>query len=261
MESGKRLSLVQKENREKLPEEIDKAGTLFAYGFLMDHDNIRRLLKASRPDEEVAILETTNIDEAARLARQNPDAVIIVRDVEMGGVRVNVATEDQLHRATEKKLSVKIEDYAADVKEKAGHDFLIPARDNQYLMTRVAEEGEVKKTINGGLVIFQERDLTAIDADEYAEGDEGIFARKKAPEISIGGRTFTPRHIEFYAGNVGDLHRFLNPDDPNESRRKAATIYSYDREGRKIGELPKSAKWPHSQAHKIRTRGRGSGKA
>lgn len=230
----------------KLPAVIDRPGAIFAYGFLLDHDNVHRLLQASRPSEDVAILEAASLAEAVRFRKKDSAAVVILRHVELAGVRVNVVTEALLHQAHEKKTGLPIAQYAALMRKQTGHDFLVPARDHQYLMVRVAEVGERPRFVIGGLVLFSAQDLPAVDADEYCIGDQGIYARKRTPELVIEGQCYTPRHVEFYAGNVGEFHSWMNPDDPRATRRIASTVFSYNRPGRACGQLPHSAYWPHT---------------
>lgn len=252
---------IERETATTLPPEIDQNGTIFAYGFLLDHDNIQRLLDASRPGEEVEIIEAALIEDATKQRRLSPQAVIILRNVELGGVRVNVMTENQLHRAFEKKSGKPIEDYASTMGQETGHDFIAEARENEYLMVRVANDGEVPKTVNGGLVLFSKEDLPVIDADEYAVGDEGIYARKPVPELNIAGTTYTPAHIEFYSGNVGgNFHTFMNPENPDVSRKETARALWHSGD-RVRGQLPDAAKWPHSKGHNVRGKQRKGGES
>ena len=80
--------------KKRLPEALDNEGVLFSYGYLLDQPKLRELLNTRRPN--FSILETTDIDEAKKLAT-HPDAVVILRNVRMEGVRVSVVTAGELH--------------------------------------------------------------------------------------------------------------------------------------------------------------------
>src|SRR5262245_65016484 len=79
----------------RLPSELDSGNTIFSYGSLLDHGKLRELL-AERG--EFRILETNDAAEAARLAKDHADDIVILRNVRLENVRVSVVTEKILRR-------------------------------------------------------------------------------------------------------------------------------------------------------------------
>ena len=228
---------------EKLPEAIDNEGTLFAYGFLLDHENLKRLFEESRKGKEVNIHEAGSIDEAEKLANENPGGVVILRNVKMEGVRAQIITYNQFTEAYKKKFG---EEYYYNIDE--GHE---------YLYVVPAKEGERGRNIEGGLIIgLNNNDLKYFDIDEAVEPEknDGVYFRKKVPELEISGKKYKPDNIKFYSGNVGDIHEFLNPEDKASSARIARSAILDKKMGR---ELSDSAKWPHSEEHRVRKKWEG----
>jgi hypothetical protein len=217
---------------EKLPEIIDKKGTLFAYGFLLDCSNLKNLLKESRSGKVVKVHEARSIKEASDLAKNNPDELVILRSFELGGVRRQIMTNKQFIQAQNKKFGES--------------PYENGPQNEQYLYIRPAGEDEKERKVSGGLILgFTSEDLKVIDKDEAVnvEKNDGIYFRKVVPELEMKGIKFKPEHIEFYGGNAGNIHQYLNPENPYESGKEARkSILDAKREP---GKFPESAKWPH----------------
>ncbi len=238
------LAKKQEQISEKLPETIDKKGTLFAYGFLLDQENLKSLLKESRSGIEVEIHEAGSIEEAEKFTEKNPNNIIILRNVKMEGIRAQIITHNQFREAYKKKFG---EEYHYNINE--GHE---------YLYVTLAKEGERGRDINGGLIIgLDGNDLKVIDVDEATnlKKNDGVFFRKKVPELKISGKNYKPDSIEFYSGNVGNIHEYLDPE--NEGSVSAAIARSAVLKKRRERELSDSAKWPHSKEHRVRKRWEG----
>ena len=89
-------SREHKEQNIPLPETIDNEKTIFSYGYLLDIDNLKNLLSATR-GEHLQIVEVQNMSDADKGARETPNAVVILHNVRLEGVRVSVLHEVQLH--------------------------------------------------------------------------------------------------------------------------------------------------------------------
>lgn len=224
----------QEQMPENLPEIIDKKGTIFAYGFLLDHDNLKSLLRESRSGIEVEIHEARSIEEAADLSEKNPGDLVILRGFELGEVRRQIITNEQFINAYNKKFGEN------SYKEEPLNE--------QYLYTRPAGESEKGRKIAGGIIIgFTEKDLKVLDIDEAVniEKNDGVYFRKAVPELEMKSVKFKPKNVEFYGGNVEDIHKFLNPDNSYKSRREARKSVLDAK--RPPGKFPESAKWPHKK--------------
>src|SRR5438105_3937934 len=71
----------------QLPEVLDRKGTLFAYGSLLDEGIVRGLLTSRKPDFK--ILVTEDMEEAERSRQSDPETLVILRNVTLQGVRVS----------------------------------------------------------------------------------------------------------------------------------------------------------------------------
>ncbi len=237
---------------------IDKKGTLFAYGSLLDPQNLKRLLDNSGDDRAPEVYEAKDLEEAGALLKQDPAGIVLLHNVLLDGIRAQIITDGQLLSAYKKKFGEK---YPID-----------DANPEQYLYVRTPIKKEVilksgektetrerERSINGGLIIgLTEEDLERLDKNETMKKVDGvmdgIYMRQQVPKVIIENKNFTPANIEFYGGNVGDFHKFLDPENSAESRLAAISAVTPDSKtsGRNHGELPKSAYWPHSPEHDVR---------
>src|SRR5690348_11355394 len=79
-----------------LPAELDNETVIFSYGSLLNNETLRGLLKNRG---QFKILETDNLAEAARLVKDNPADIVILRNVRLENVRVSIVTETMLRRS------------------------------------------------------------------------------------------------------------------------------------------------------------------
>lgn len=232
---------------EKLPEIIDNKGTLFAYGYLLAHENLKRLFQESRKGKEVTIHEVGSVEDAQKLAEKNHEDVVILRNVKMEGVRAQIITSNQFIDAYKKKFG---KDYP-----KSDDD----AGAQEYLYVRQVEDNKKPRYINGGLVMgLSNDDLKAFDIDEgiIPEDKDGVYWRKKVPELNIKNHKYQIENITFYSGNAeDDIHKFLDPE--NEGRLSSRIARETVHKKSVSREMSDSAKWPHSKEHRVRERWEG----
>lgn len=238
---------IQEQILEKLPEIIDNKGTIFAYGYLLERENLKRLFEESRPGKEGNIYEAGSIEEAQQLVEKNPEDVVILRNVKMEGVRAQIITSDQFVDAYKKKFGKNFPE--SDSNGEA----------QEYLYVRQAEDDKMPRYINGGLVIgLNNADLRVFDIDEgiIPEDKDGVYWRKKVPELKIENRQYQIKNITFYSGNAeGDIHKYLDPENKGViSSRIARSAILEKKKGREISD---SAKWPHSEEHRVREKWEG----
>jgi hypothetical protein len=228
---------------EKLPESIDNEGTLFAYGFLLDKNFLdEENLKKSRPEGNYQILEAINLEEAMELARDKKN-VVILRGVKLEGIRAQIITDEQMAEAYKKKFGKKVPWDTAP---------------NQYLYAKKAEGEEKARYLNGGIIInLTPEDFKPMDANEgiVAEDNDGIYWRQNVPELEIAGAHYKPEHIKFYGGNIGDFHKYLDPE--NEGLLSSRVARQEVHEGSVKREISEHAKWPHIKDHRVRDRWEG----
>lgn len=209
----------------KLPAELDNERVIFSYGSLLDHEKLRELLRAKG---EFNILETGDLAEAARLAKDNPQDIVILRNVRLENVRVSIVTEAILRRW--------YQDRGGDPQKIIDADEILEAA---YLYARPARSGERGRTLNGGLICnLSSTDVATLDNYELIP----VLQKTRTPELKIEDRTFFPEHIFFYAGteSVNNLTR--------EERAERARLLNLNR---KPGELGPHAKWPKNVRHTI----------
>lgn len=214
---------------EKLPEAIDNVGTLFSYGYLLDIPNLQGLLediqKLTEKPRTVTIREASDLSEAERLVRSEPESVIILRGTRLENVRVSVVSEEELHEQYEKR-GKDIRSLVEKGMQQA------PPREHAYLYSRRPVGEEKGRYLNGGLIIgLNEEELKHLDDYEY----DPVYRRQPARELVIGSRKYQTEKITFYEGN-GPLER--SPDHIAKAKK-----YVW-RERSEAGARGPRAKWP-----------------
>jgi hypothetical protein len=205
----------------QLPAELDNETVIFSYGSLLEHEQLRGLLKKRG---EFSIIETSNLAEAAVLVSKNPNDIVILRGVRLENVRVSIVTETMLRRWYKNR--------GGDIETliKAG----VTTRDIPralFLFARPAGIGEKGRTLNGGLICnLRPEELSVLDKYEF----EPVLKRTRARQFIIDERIFVPTRITFYAGTV-------STDDlaPEEKSERAGLLNL----NRKAGQLSPQAKW------------------
>ena len=210
--------------KQELPAELDNDTVIFSYGSLLDHETLRVLL-SHRPEFEV--FETGNLNEAANLARENPEDIVILRDVRLENVRVSIVTEAILRRW--------YEDRGGDLRNLI--DAGITTEETPecaYLNARPAGPGEKGKSLDGGLICNLTAEAVAV-LDKYEF--EGVLKRTRTPELVIQGRKYIPRHVAFYAGteSISGITA--------EERAERSRLLDLNR---KPGQKGPHAKWPQN---------------
>lgn len=169
------------------PKEIDNETVIFSYGSLLNHRQLRELLK-HRGDFN--IFETTDLDEAVKLTKANPNDIIILKNVVLENVRVSIVTETMLRRWFQKHGGDLQKLIAAGVTT-----FEIPQA--VFLYARPAKMNEKSRSLNGGLICNLTKDeVLMLDSYEF----EPVLKRTRTPKLVIQNQIFTPQHITFYAG-------------------------------------------------------------
>jgi hypothetical protein len=215
-------------NGNRLPPELDSGTAIFSYGSLLDHGKLRELL-AERG--EFQILETSVLSEAARLARNHADDIVILRNVRLENVRVSVVTEKILRRW--------YKDRGGDLGELTDAGIATEdALECAYLYARPARDGERGRSLNGGLIFNLTREEVAV-LDKYEF--QPVLLRTRAPELVIQGRTYSPENAAFYAGteSAADLTR--------EEKAERSRLLNLNR---KPGTQGPQAKWPRNVRRK-----------
>ena len=206
----------------ELPAELDQKTALFAYGSLLEHEQLRELL---RQRGEFRILETENLARAVRLVIDNPRDIVILRNVRLENVRVCIVTETILRRWFENRggsIEEHIESGVAPIE--------IPR--SLFLYARPSDPFEKGKSLNGGLIFnFQPNELSVLDKYEFAP----VLKRTRAPELKIAERAYFPRNITFYAGTES-----FDDIQPEEKAERARLLNL----NRKRGRLSPQARWP-----------------
>lgn len=216
------------ETLDLLPAELDNATVIFSYGSLLNHAQLRDLLKTRG---EFQIYETEDLLEAARLAKKNPNDVIILKNVRLENVRASIITETMLRRWFANR--------GGDLETliKAG----VTTRDAPqavFLCARPARPKEKGKHLNGGLICnLTETEVLLLDKYEF----EPVLKRTRAPRLEIGGRAYFPAYITFYAAteSIGDI-------TANEKAERAAFLNL----NRRRGKLSPQAKWQRNVRRK-----------
>ena len=205
----------------QLPVELDNESVIFSYGSLLEHDQLRDLLK-NRVDFK--IFETSDPAEAASLVKNNPKDIVILRNVRLENVRVAIVTERMLRRCYKNRGGEIEELISLGVTTTEIPQAL-------FLLARPAELFEKGRHLNGGLICnFTEYELAILDKYEF----EPVLKRTRTPELKIGSRTFFPKAITFYAGN--EVFDSITP----EERAERARLFNLTR---KAGQLSPQARW------------------
>jgi hypothetical protein len=169
-----------------LPAELDNDTVIFSYGSLLDHATLRGLLTTRG---EFQILETSDAAEAARLAKDNPKDIVILKNVRLENVRVCIVTETRLRRWFQNRGGKMQEIIDAGITTREVPKAL-------FLCARPAEPFEKGRALNGGLICnLTESELAHLDKYEWLP----VLKRERAPELKIGEQTYVPEHIIFYA--------------------------------------------------------------
>lgn len=204
-----------------LPKEIDNDTVIFSYGSLLNHQQLRELLKSRG---EFRIFETIDLIEAVKLTKANPNDIIILKNVILENVRVSIVTETMLRRW--------FQNYGGNLQKliEAGVTTQnVP--EALFLFARPAKINEKGRTLNGGLICNLKKDeVLMLDGYEF----EPVLKRTRVPKLKIQNQTFIPQHIVFYAGTVSTSD--MTSDEKNE-RSYFLNL------NRKRGQLSPQAKW------------------
>lgn len=205
----------------ELPGELDNETVIFSYGSLLEHEQLRELLKDRG---EFEIFETRNLTEAARLVNNHPKDIVILRNVRLENIRVSIVTETMLRRWYKTRGGELEELIRAGVTSRE-----IPRA--VFLYARPAETFEKGRFLNGGLICnFSKEELSVLDKYEF----EPVLKRMRTPELKIGDRPFFPKKITFYAGT--ESFDDILPEEKAERSR----LLGLDR---KAGNLSPQARW------------------
>lgn len=224
--------LEQPEKREMktLPRSLDNPNVLFAYGSLLIEETLRKTLNARKPG--FPILETSDIEEADKLIAADPEAIVILRNVKLSGVRVSIVSQEQLREWYE-QVGGKWSDLV-----EAGID-QEQIQDHAILFARPAKTGEKPRFLNGGLVCgLTTEELALLDLYEILP----VYQRTKVPELEIQNEPYRPKHVAFYSANP-DLEV-----SPKEQGRVRALL----RQERKPNRLSPTAQWPETVRRKAK---------
>ena len=210
--------------KQELPEELDNDTVIFSYGSLLGHEKLRELLVHRG---EFQIFETSDAAEAAHLTRENPEDIVILRDVRLANVRVSIVTEAILRRW--------YKDRGGDLRNLIdGGITTEETPECAYLYARPAEPGEKGKNLNGGLICnLTVEEVAVLDKYEF----EGVLKRTRAPELVIQGRKYIPRHVAFYAGTES-----ISGITAEEKAERSRLLDL----NRKPGQKSPHAKWPQN---------------
>jgi hypothetical protein len=213
--------LKTKDEKLRLPAELDNDTVIFSYGSLLNHEKLRYLLKTRG---EFKILETSNAAEAAGLCQSNPKEIVILRNVCLENVRVSIVTEMMLRRWYKNRGGDLQELIDAGVTTRE----MPPAL---FLYARPAKYRERGKILNGGLICnLGKEELSVLDKYEW----EPVLKRLRAPKLKIRNDVFIPKHIVFYAGIES------TKDIPVEEKAERARLLNLNR---KPGHLSPQARW------------------
>ena len=218
---------MEAEDINKLPAELDNDTVIFSYGSLLEQEKLRELLKNRG---EFKIFETSDAAEAVRLAKDNPQDIVILRNVHLENVRVSIVTETILRRWYKNRGGDIETLIAAEITTRDIPQAL-------FLCARPAKLLEKGKILNGGLICnLSKEELSVLDKYEW----EPVLKRLRAPELKIGERVFVPEHIVFYALTeaAGDVTA--------EEKAERASLLNLNR---KPGRQSPQARW-HGQVRR-----------
>ena len=216
-------------DKKPLPVELDNDTVIFSYGSLLNHEKLRELFKTRG---EFKILETIDAAEAARLAKDQPQDVVILKNVCLENVRASIVTETMLRRWYKNRggnlqALIDAEVTTPDVPQAL------------FLYARPAKAVEKGKILNGGLICnLSKAELSILDKYEWSP----VLIRERAPELKIQNQTYFPEHITFYAGTES------TDDITSEERAERAGLLNLNR---KPGEPSPQAKWQRNVRRKF----------
>lgn len=220
--------IMEAKDKKSLPAELDNDTVIFSYGSLLNHEKLRELLKTRG---EFKILETGDAAEAVRLAKDNPQDVVILKNVRLENVRASIVTETMLRRWYKKRGG----ELQALIDAEVATPDVPPAL---FLYARPAETVEKGKILNGGLICnLSQAEVSILDKYEWLP----VLMRVRTPELKIQNQTYFPEHITFYAGteSTGDIS--------SEEKAERAGLLNLNR---KPGEPSPQAKWQRNVRRK-----------
>ncbi len=213
--------MIAAENSNRLPAELDNESVIFSYGSLLEHAQLRELLKGRG---EFEIFETAEPTEAASLSKNNPQDIVILRNVRLENIRAAIVTETMLRRWYQNR--------GGKIEELIRLGVTTPEIPRAlYLYARPAEAFEKGRFLNGGLICnFTPAELTMLDLYEF----DPVLSRMPTPELKIADRTFAPKHITFYAGTES-----FDDVTPAKKAERARLLNL----NRRSGQISPQARW------------------
>jgi len=206
---------------ESLPAELDNDTVIFSYGSLLDHEKLRELLTTR---SEFRILETLDAADAARLVRDNPKDIVILKNVRLENVRVCIVTETRLRRWYQNRGGDVLEIISVGITTRDVPKAL-------FLCARSAKSFEKGRTLNGGLICnLTEAELAHLDKYEWSP----VLKRERTPELKIREQIYVPEHIIFYAVTESF------DDITAEEKAERANLLNFNR---KRGAQSPQARW------------------
>jgi hypothetical protein len=213
--------MLEADNLNRLPPELDNESVIFAYGSLLDHAQLCKLLKHRGG---FRIFETNDLAEAGSLVVNKPKDIVILRNVRLENVRVAIVTETMLRRWYKNR--------GGEIEELIRLGVTKPEVPRAlFLYARPSGTFEKGRSLNGGLIFnFTKDELARLDKYEF----DPVLVRSRTPELRIGGRSFFPEAITFYAGTES------YDDMTAEERTERARLLHFNR---KAGQLSPQARW------------------
>ncbi len=95
----------QKETTKHLPEVIDREGTLFSYGTLLNRKDVLEPFLRTTRGNNFCVAETQSLSDAQQIRAQNPTSVVILTDVKLEGITRSIITENQLRNLFAERVS------------------------------------------------------------------------------------------------------------------------------------------------------------
>ena len=230
---------------------VDREGSIFSYGTLLDETILTKLLSITRGDT-VKIKRVSTLEDLARLKKDGTEknTVFILHGVVLENVRVNVIREDtfqqELARKTEKSFEDLVKETAQKIfpgsqeqQEQYINTLLSLPPDELILMVRsVDPKKEKPRPVKGGIIIgLTDTEIEIIDSYEvvWKENNEekGLYAHRTPPQLRIGEHSFKPKHIFYYESREGK--------DFYEATGKPRTLHQ---EGEGYRPWKERAGWP-----------------
>jgi hypothetical protein len=182
------------------------------------------LTKPKGPREKTPeVYEAENMEEMGKIRQRSPEAIIILHNVLLKGIRAQVVKDKDMLEAYEKMFSG--ETYPVDKNNPEAYLFVRSLSEEEKTFYKDSlTKGE--RWVNGGLIIgFTEEDIVKLDEHEDMHLDEngevsGTYMRQSVPKLTIGNMDFKPTEIEYYGGNkkISDIHKY-RAENPEELKR------------------------------------------